>query len=213
MNGLDKTAQEQKVPGLGVMSCWSCKGPVSENNTFCDTCGAVQPPGQYDHFTRFGLKPSFDINVDWLDQKYFDFQRNLHPDQFATCSVQEKTLSQQQATSINDAYETLKKPLSRADYMVDLLGGTFLPEGRNVINDQELLLESMELREALEECGTLEQVKVLSTRVQHEIQSCIENLSKLFGDNDIEGACRVKTRLKYLEKLTEEIRMHQTKLV
>ena len=213
MNGLDNTVHERKTPELGVISCWSCKGPISKIRAFCDTCGAVQPPGQLDHFMRFGLKPTFDINVDWLDQKYFDLQRNLHPDRFATCSAQEKSLSQQQATAINDAYETLKKPLNRADYMVDLLSVIFLPEGCNLVNDQELLLESMELREALEECDTMEQVNVLSTRAKNEIQNCIETLSKLFGDNDIKGACRLKTRLKYLEKFTEEIRMHQAKLV
>ena len=213
MNGLYNRVQEQMAPEFGVVSCWSCKGPISEVNAFCDTCGAVQPPGQLDHFMRFGLKLSFDINVDWLDQKYFDLQRNLHPDRFATCSAQEKSLSQQQATSINDAYETLKKPLSRADYMVDLLSSVYLPEGCNLVNDQELLLESMELREALEECDTKEQVNVLSIRAKNEIQNCIEVLSKLFGENDIEGACRFKTRLKYLEKFTEEIRRHQVKLV
>jgi molecular chaperone HscB len=213
MNGLDNTVQEQKALDVGVIACWSCKGPVSQVRAFCETCSAVQPPGQANHFMRFGLKPTFDINVDRLDQQYFDLQRNLHPDRFATRSPQEKSLSQQQATAINDAYETLKKPLSRADYMVDLLSVIFLPEGCNLVNDQELLLESMELREALEECETLEQVNFLSTRAQGEIQSCIEKLSKLFKDEDIEGACRQKTRLRYLEKLIEEIRIHQMKLV
>ena len=180
---------------------------------FCETCNAVQPPGQANHFLRLGLEPSFDIDIDWLDQHYFDMQRSLHPDRFATCSAQEKSLSQQQATAINDAYETLKDPLRRADYLVDFLSVNFLPEGCNLVNDQFLLMESMELRESLEECETLEQVNVLSTFAQNEIYGCIEKLSKVFKDDDIEGACRLKTRLKYLEKLTEEIRIQRKKMI
>jgi molecular chaperone HscB len=212
MVGLDSTAEEQKANMAGIIVCWSCKGPVSQVIAFCETCSAVQPPGQANHFLRLGLEPSFDIDIDWLDQHYFDMQRSLHPDRFATCSAQEKSLSQQQATAINDAYETLKDPLRRADYLVDLLSADFLPEGCNLVNDQALLVESMELREALEECETLEQVNVLSTRAKNEINGCIEKLSKLFKDDDIEGACRVKTRLKYLKKLTEETRIQQMKL-
>tara|TARA_B100000676_G_C18087729_1_gene856504 strand:+ start:624 stop:1265 length:642 start_codon:yes stop_codon:yes gene_type:complete len=213
MNGLYNKAQEQKTIELEVFPCWSCKGPVSDSSAFCETCGAVQPPGRANHFVCFGLKPSFDVDVVLLDQHYFDLQRNLHPDRFATSSAQEKSLSQRQATAINDAYETLKDPLSRADYLIDLLGATFLPEGCNLANDQELLLESMELREALEECENLEKVNVFSTCIQDKIKSCIEKLSKLFKDNDFEGVCRLKTRLRYLEKLTEEIRMKQAKLI
>jgi molecular chaperone HscB len=213
MDGPDITAKVQKAHDSGVIACWSCKGPVSLVVAFCETCRAVQPPGQANHFIRLGLECSFDVNVEGLDQHYFDMQRQLHPDRFANRSAQEKSLSQQQATAINDAYETLKEPLKRADYLVDLLGIDVLPEGCNLVNDQALLMETMELREALAECKTTEQVDNLSTRAQNDIKGCIEKLSKLFKDNDIEGACRLKTRLRYFKKLSEEIRIHQTKLI
>lgn len=213
MDGPDTTAEEQKAYNADVIACWSCKGPVSLVIAFCETCGAVQPPGQANHFIRLGLERSFDVDVEGLDQHYFDMQRHLHPDRFATRSAQEKSLSQQQATAINDAYETLKEPLKRADYLVDLLGADVLPEGCNLVNDQALLMETMELREALAECETAQQIDVLSTRAQNDIKGCIEKLSKLFKDGDIEGACRLKTRLRYLKKLTEETRIQQMKLV
>ena len=213
MGGLDTPAEEQTVHDAGVIACWSCKGPVSTVTPFCETCGAVQPPGQADHFFRLGLERSFDLDVEGLDQHYFDMQRHLHPDRFATRSAQEKSLSQQQATAINDAYETLKEPLKRADYLVHLLGIDVLPEGCNLINDQALLMETMEMREALAEAETSEQVSVLSARAQADIKQCIEQLSKLFRDDDIEGACKLTTRLKYLKKLAEETRIHQMKLI
>ena len=213
MDGPDSTAEKASADEAGVIACWSCKGPVTQVIPLCETCGAVQPPGQIDHFQRLGLAVSFDVNVADLDQLYFDLQRHLHPDRFATRSPQEKAISQLQATAINDAYETLKEPLKRADYLVHLRGIGVLPEGCNLVNDQALLMETMELREALAEAETTDQVDVLSNRAQDDIKVCIEQLSKLSKDDDIEGACKLTTRLKYLQKLSEETRIHRMKLI
>jgi molecular chaperone HscB len=202
-----------KAGEADVVACWSCKGPVAGVSPFCETCSAVQPPGQIDHFQRLGLAVSFDVDVAGLDQLYFDLQRHLHPDRFVTRSAREKAISQLQATAINDAYETLKEPLRRADYLVHLRGMDVLPEGCNLVNDQELLMESMELREALAEAETVAEVDVLSARANDDIKLCIEQLSALFDDDDIEGACKLTTRLKYLKKLAEETRIHRMKLI
>ncbi len=194
-------------------ACWSCKGPVARNSTFCDTCLAVQPPGQADHFSRLGLDVTFELAGRDLDQAYFALQRRLHPDRFTGKSGREKSLSQQQATAINDAYETLKEPLARADYLVHLKGMGVLPEGCNLINDQALLMESMELREALAAAETPNHVDAITARADEDIKACIEQLAVLFDADDIEGACRLTTRLKYLKKLAEECRARKQKLM
>ncbi len=212
MEGSTSHFQESRADGSGVIACWSCKGPVQRVTPFCETCGAVQPPGQADHFQRMGLASSYDVDVADLDQRYFDLQRHLHPDRFATRSAQEKALSQQQATAVNDAYETLKDPLKRADYLVHLRGMDIFPEGCNLVNDQELLMETMELREALADAESAADVDVLAARAEDDIRRCIRQLSQLFGDDDIEGACKLTTRLKYLKKLAEETRIHRMKM-
>ncbi|NQV48091.1 MAG: Fe-S protein assembly co-chaperone HscB [Rhodospirillaceae bacterium] len=195
-----------------LISCWSCKGPCPQASAFCHTCGAVQPPGQADHFTRLGLDVSFEIDPGVLDSFYFNLQRGLHPDRFATRTPKEKVLSQAQATAINDAYETLKEPLKRADYLVHLKGMGVFPEGCNLVNDQTLLMESIELREALAEAETRHDVEVIAARAADDIATCIRQLSELFAADDIEGACRLTTRLKYLQKLAEEARAQKAKM-
>jgi len=206
----ESNAAADKVAAL--VPCWSCHGPLKTASAFCDTCGAVQPPGQIDHFSRLGLGVHFDVDAEDLDRLYFGLQRQLHPDRFATKTAREKSFSQQQATAINDAYEILKEPLKRADYLVHLKGMDALPEGCNLVNDQMLLMESMELREALAEAETAQEVDAISERADEDIRVCIEQLSRLFADDDIEGACRLTTRLKYLQKLAEETRMHKAKM-
>jgi molecular chaperone HscB len=194
--------EEERHPA----ECWSCHGPVEPGRPFCPVCDAVQPPGQVDHFTRLGLQAAFDIDKKKLDSLYFSLQRLLHPDGFATKSPREKALSQQQATSLNEAYEALKDDLGRADYLIHLKGTKVLPEGCNLVNDALLLAETLELREALSEAETRDDVEVLARRADKDIRVCIEELAKLFAADDLEGACRQTTRLKYLRKLAAETR-------
>jgi molecular chaperone HscB len=179
---------------------------------FCPTCGAVQPPGQVDHFSRLGLGVDFDVDPAALDRRYFDCQRLLHPDRFATRSSRERALSQSQSVCINEAYETLKDPLKRADYLVHLKGSGVLPEGCNLVNDQELLTESLELREALADAETPADVDAIARRAAVDVKGCLRAMSGVFAGDDLEAACRLTTRLKYLRKLVDECRVRRARL-
>ena len=193
-------------------TCWSCRGPADGSAVLCPTCGAVQPPGQLDHFARLGLNVDFDVDRAALDRRYFDCQRLLHPDRFATRTPRERALSQSQAVSINEAYEILKDPLKRADYLVHLKGSGVLHEGCNLVNDQELLTESLELRQALADAETPAEVEALARRAAADVQGCIQALSEVFAKDDLEEACRMTTRLKYLRKLVDECRIRRGRL-
>jgi molecular chaperone HscB len=199
-------------PSPGVLPCWSCKGPVQGCDLFCATCDAMQAPGQRDHFDRLGLEAVFDLDIAALDRAYFDLQRRLHPDRFATRTPREQALSQQQATSINEAYETLKDPLKRADYLVHLKGVEVLTEGCNQINDPVILMEAMELREQLAEAETADVVERIAKTTQDDIEDCEIGMSLAFRGGDLEGACGLITRLKFLRKLAGEVRLHRGKL-
>ncbi len=192
--------------------CWSCHGPRPENALFCPTCECVQPPGQGGHFSRLGLEPTFDIDIDELERRYFERQRLLHPDRFIGKSAREKAFSQQQAASLNEAYETLKHPLSRAGYLLHEKGCGVLHEGCNLVTDEKLLIETMEMREALAEADTADEINALTNRAADDIKACIEQLSGLFANNDLEGACMLVTRLKYLNKLEDEARQHRARM-
>lgn len=201
------------LPGddaVGV--CWSCRGPVAPAVLFCGTCSAVQPPGQADHFSRLGIDFGFDISTDLLDRRYFERQRQLHPDRFVSRTARERALSQSQATTINEAYETLKDPLRRADYLLHLGQDGATPEGCHLINDLELLTEAMELREALAEAGTPDEVADLARRAADDIARCTRDLSQAFAAEDFEAAARLTTRLKYLRKLADDCRARRMQI-
>ncbi len=195
-----------------LLPCWSCKGPVSARALFCSTCGAVQAPGQADHFTRLGLARGFDLAPADLDRQYFGFQRRLHPDRFATRSPKERALSQQQATALNDAYETLKDPLRRAAYLLRLAGQVVNVEQAGTVDDPALLMEAMEMREALAEADGPEAVAKLQAKAEQDVAACVKALSAAFAADDLDGAGRLTTRLKYLGKLADEAKARRMRL-
>ncbi len=75
-----------------------------------------------DFFSLFELPRGFRLNLSELDSRYRDVQAQVHPDRFAHASETERRLSMQWATHANEAYQTLKKPLERAKYLLHLAG-------------------------------------------------------------------------------------------
>ena len=73
-----------------------------------------------DHFALFGLARGFRLDQSDLDSRYRDVQAQVHPDRFVNAGEAERRLSMQWATHANEAYQTLKKPLERAKYILHL---------------------------------------------------------------------------------------------
>jgi molecular chaperone HscB len=173
----------------------------------------VQPPGNTDHFTRLGMRGVFALDPAELDRQYFGFQKRLHPDRFATRSPKERALSQSQATALNEAYETIKDPLKRAAYLLRLAGRSVDIDKAATVADPELLMEAMEMREALDEADTLEEISVLAAQAGTEVSLCEEALGEAFASDDLDTAGKLTTRLKYLGKLAEEARSRKIRMM
>ena len=101
------------------------------------------------HFELFDLPVSFDIDTNTLAERYRELQRTVHPDKFASAPNRERRLAMQKATQINEAFQILKKPLTRAAYLLQLHG--IDTNQQNTTMDSEFLMTQMELREELAE--------------------------------------------------------------
>lgn len=200
------------VSGDAIAECWSCRGPVAARALFCSVCGAVQPPRPVDHFARLGVSRGFAVDPAALEKQYFGFQRRLHPDRFATRSPRERAMSQQQATSLNEAYETLRDPLKRAAYLLKLAGHKVDIDESATISDPALLMEAIELREELAAADCHGAVAAILTRVERDGGDVIADMGRAFEEGALDKVAHLTTRLKYIGKLADEARMRKARL-
>jgi len=161
-----------------------------------------------DHFSLFELPQVFRLDSLALDKRYREIQTQVHPDKFAQAGDSQRRLSLQWATRVNEAYQTLKKPLSRAQYLLSLAGHDVSAENNNAMSP-EFLMEQMEWREAVAEARLAhdqDELEQLYHRVKHRMKKRYEQLAELLDDQHAlaEAADRVR-RLMFLEKLLFEI--------
>src|SRR5258708_3872279 len=139
MSAAEKNEPRAGTDGSPVAAvAWPCRGQPPALGPFSATGGAVQPPGQLDHFRRLGLERGFALDPAEVERRYFALQRRLHPDRFATRGPRERALSQSQASSLNAAYETLMDPLRRASYLLAPEGIAVDRRAGPTIHDPEL---------------------------------------------------------------------------
>jgi molecular chaperone HscB len=161
-----------------------------------------------DFFSLFNLPRRFQIDTTALEQAYRDLQAQVHPDKFAHRSEAERRLSMQWATRVNEGYQALRDPLQRARYLLTL-HGVDTQEESNTSMPTDFLMQQMEWREALEEAKQAKDGAVLEgleQRVQHTVRELHQELARDLDDtHDYAAASGIVRKLKFLEKLAEEI--------
>jgi molecular chaperone HscB len=104
------------------IACWSCSvGPI-DSTLFCPHCSKIQPPPGGDFFQVLGLDRKFQIDLPALELEFHRLSRKVHPDRFARAGEKEREWSLADTALLNDAYRTLKDPLSRTEYLLKLEG-------------------------------------------------------------------------------------------
>ena len=103
------------------------------------------------YFDLFGIDVGFDIDKSTLRARQQKLQAEFHPDRFVTGSDHEKRLSVQQASWVNEAYQTLLDPVKRSRYLLKLSGVEVKDESETT-SDTDFLMEQIELREELDAC-------------------------------------------------------------
>src|SRR5258706_9754197 len=82
----------------------------------------ANPSATQDYFSIFGLPRKLNIDIAKLQREFYAQSRKLHPDNFATSSAEQQRWSLEQSSVLNDAYRTLKDPISRTEYLLELEG-------------------------------------------------------------------------------------------
>ncbi len=117
---------------------------VSEAQTASVSTGA-------DFFSVFELARKLQLDLKFLERTFYRKSREVHPDRFAQAPSEKQQWSLQQTSLLNDAYRTLKDPVTRTEYLLRLEGMTLADEKSQNKVPAELLAEVFELNMQLEE--------------------------------------------------------------
>lgn len=161
-----------------------------------------------DFFSLLGLPRQFRLDLQQLEAAFRQVQSQVHPDRFVTATDAEKRVAMQYAAHVNEAYQTLKSPLQRAQYLCELQG-LDLQVDSNTAMPADFLMQQMEWREALQAAHeandqtALEQLqKELATATQLIHQEVAHQLDQ---QHDVATAAAAVRRWLFIEKCVVEI--------
>jgi molecular chaperone HscB len=159
------------------------------------------------HFDLFQLPATFALDMSALDAAYRDVQSRVHPDKFVNATDAEKRVAMQWATRANEAYQTLKNPQKRAQYMCEQ-NGVDLKTESNTAMPMDFLMQQMEWREALGEARAAKDVEALDAldvQVRQDRQQRMARIGQQLDAGDYEHAAQGVRALMFLEKFSEEV--------
>lgn len=160
------------------------------------------------HFELFGLAPAFAVEGEALERSYREIQAQVHPDRFAHAGDAERRASLQWTTRVNEAFQILKNPVTRARHLLELHGVDVAFE-TNTAMPAEFLMQQMELREALEAATDKKDSSRLDA-LRKDLGESRAALEKRIGETidakkDYKAAAELVRKLQFLDKLDSEI--------
>ena len=168
-----------------------------------------------DYFTLFGLPAQYPIDLQALTIRFQDLQRQYHPDKFASGTQAEQLAAVSQSATINQAWQTLRHPLTRAEYLLSLHGFDLASE-QHTVRDTAFLMEQLELREELDEIGQAKDDARLEGFIKR-VKALFDTRQQLMVDQlhneSWEAAADTVRKLRFLDKLRSSAEELEEKLL
>ena len=159
-------------------------------------------------FELFELPVSYAVDLDQVRQQYMELQKQVHPDKFANASDQEKRLSMQQTSQVNEAQTTLKNPVLRAIYLLKLKDVDFNLENETTM-DAAFLMQQLEMRERLEnikqESDPLSALEAMAKELKVSNEDMMNSFSECYESDQFDNARELIRKLQFMQKAKNEI--------
>ena len=168
---------------VSTTGCWQC-GAETAGALACPKCGTVQRLGDADLFAVLGLPRRLTVDAADLERRYVEAARAVHPDRHQTSASAAREASLAASTAVNRAYRTLRDPVARARYWLELHGTRLAENGAQV--PAEIAAEVFETQEKLAELragGPVgEELATLRDALGDRLTTLRRELETRFGD-------------------------------
>lgn len=162
------------------------------------------------YFALFGLPVAYGLDVQALGPLWRQLQQQHHPDRFshdASAQAQAELLS----SRINAAHETLRDPVRRARYLLELAGHGIDNESTTV-SDTDFLMAQMDLREQLDDAESIEGLDGLRDEVGQWQASLQREFALDYAEPDWPEAQDTVRKMQFMQRLLSEIDRHIERL-
>jgi molecular chaperone HscB len=174
------------------------------------------PDFQRNYFQLFDLPQTFVVDQAQLGVRYRKLQKELHPDRYAGGSAHEQRLAVQYSALINQAYATLRKPLARSLYLLQVSGVSAEEVAAQQI-DGGFLIAQMELREKLESIPGLVDPETaldhLVSEIGEDMAALREQFAQAYAAERLPAAASACVKMQYLDKLLIEAEQMESRLM
>jgi molecular chaperone HscB len=150
-------------------------------------------------FEAFGLTPALSLDAEDLKTRFYERSRQWHPDKFSRASAEEQAKALEMTSVLNDAFRTLRDPVTRAEYFLKEKGIELSKEAPS-----ELLEEVFELNMAIEE-SDLPQLTEARGRFIAMRDGIDQELAAAGERGDLEAVRALLTRRRYIKNLIKEV--------
>lgn len=206
--------------GGAQATCWRCGGDVVAGALQCTACEAPQPlaPG-IDHFAILGLERGLSLDAADLERRFHAASRAVHPDRHQTDDARAQQLSVTAAAAVNRAYRTLRDPMARGKYWLELHGVRLNADNRVPPSLAALVFETQEQLEGLRDAGAnataaqREEIASVRDQLEQRLAAVQERIVGGFGADPSHAAApanldQLKTQLaevNYLRTLLGDV--------
>lgn len=167
---------------------------------------------QQSYFDLFQLPQAFEIDQASLAAAYRKVQMQVHPDKFAGLPAAEQRIAVQFASYVNQAYDTLRHSVKRAEYLLTLAGQSQSMQN-STTSHPAFLMQQMQWREALAECREqpepLAALDALRGETQGEMKVLEGHFSAAYQSQDWPQARQILGKLMFVNKLLADIHQQE----
>lgn len=185
-------------------NCWLCQKAVSTRALFCHHCGTVQPVRDIDCYARLGLERRFDVDLAHMERQYAALTRTLDPTRFLIRGLGERGHAAKQMEALTDAYETLRDPLRRCRYWLQLnTSGDDARTDRAVPN-------AGRLRQDMDDAAAACDCDRVAQQAGQMMQECLLGLMQALRAENWDHAWDNLAEIDYIESVLGDIRTRRT---
>jgi molecular chaperone HscB len=154
------------------------------------------------YFELFNIPVSLKVDKNSLAQKYFELQKQYHPDFFTQATEYEQAEALEQSSQINKALKVLKNDMETIKYVLQLKG--LLEEEEKYQLPPAFLMEVMELNEELSE-NSQQQINTLENEIYTPVKGIIESFKDTTTTEELLKVKEYYYKKKYLQRILDRM--------